>query len=264
MSYLIIEQFLKTMTTLVQLLPNLTSVQHSNALMRKYVTSCQTSIQSKSLAILQSNYSTNLSDIPEEPTLKESFVPVKVSTNSVSTKSVTTLTEATSPIRSVSPDLKLPQSRSKPTPRRSVVQPSTRRSIAYARRKSCDSDLPRMLYSTPNLRTSSSTRDHSVAPPHPRSTSSLAAQIRRINALDVSKSVDITAERPKSRARSFTPTTIKVENEVGEDFFKPVSSPRRSTTGSTRRRISDIDPFRSASVDVARSVDWGRLCNTSS
>ncbi|KMS64680.1 hypothetical protein BVRB_017790, partial [Beta vulgaris subsp. vulgaris] len=220
------------------LLPNLTSIRHSNELMKKYVSSCQAAIQAESLAILQSKYSTELSNIPEELSLSNQG----------------------SPIRSASPDLKIPQLRAKTAPRHSLLQP-TRRSLTMVRRKSVEPDMS-LSASCFRMNSSSSVDPGSNNIPLHPTRSNLSAQLRRSKTLDVSRSVDLSAAKRSSSSYSFAAaSTPRTTNERS----KRVASARRLTEGNiTTRRNSDIQQLSDASIDVSRSVDWGSFTSSTS
>lgn len=229
---------LRTMSALATLFPMMTSSQHVDALMKKYTSSCLQAIQNESRAILQVQYPEggSLTCIPENKTLNE----------------------VASPIRSHSPDLKVPKLRAKSSPRRQLLQPKTRRSLQLARRKSCDLD------SAKALALSVSSIPGAV---FPEREPTLQTQVRRPRSIDVSKSVDLSAsdregQSPPSlkKAPMQPPSTMPPKSATSRLRF-PTSGRRPATSSAGRspgRRSSDLGRF-DAEMDVSRSMDWNNL-----
>ncbi|SPQ96545.1 unnamed protein product (mitochondrion) [Plasmodiophora brassicae] len=206
---------LRTMSALATLFPMMTSSQHVDALMKKYTSSCLQAIQNESRAILQVQYPEggSLTCIPENKTLNE----------------------VASPIRSHSPDLKVPKLRAKSSPRRQLLQPKTRRSLQLARRKSCDLD----------------------------SAKALALSVSSIpGAVFPEREPTLQTQSPPSlkKAPMQPPSTMPPKSATSRLRF-PTSGRRPATSSAGRspgRRSSDLGRF-DAEMDVSRSMDWNNL-----
>eukprot|EP00474_Spongospora_subterranea_P004951 CRZ05409.1 hypothetical protein [Spongospora subterranea] len=243
---------LKTMSALVTLFPIMTSSYHAESLMKKYSSSCLAAIQNASRSILQIDYCEGLSKIPEDVSV-----------------------EATqSPLRTASPNLKIPQLRPKASPRRQLIPPKTRRSLQAARRKSCDSEAAKISFSASSISSPPGARHSPVRnlTLYPKANLSSSSQPRR-PVVDVSRSVDFSSGKRTPGNMVLPRTSSRTSGSKKPALARPQrrSESGRRSTGATGRfinmspsRISQEGTrFDDSASDVSRSVDWSNLSDRS-